>query len=134
MFALYVPKPEEIVFPLIALTIVMLVLCGYSVRLGLPFLKSAAAIICGGFLACSPNLFKILNEDLGGYGDMAREWSSTKYSDSFFALTSYLHVGPGALTAGAGMLAGLTAFGLGHHFGIRRRNSCGEDTKPTAAT
>ncbi len=108
LFALYVPKPADL-YPHIA---ILLILFGvfYTLIHELKFYAPIAAILmllgCAIALALDPDLLAAVHKDLGEYGDMAREQSGTNYSDTFWGITSYMHVGRGSYVALVGMLIG----------------------------
>ncbi|QDT47139.1 hypothetical protein Pan258_11700 [Symmachiella dynata] len=124
VLALYVPKPEELTGSIALLIFVYLVLCGLAFLMKLSVPMAAIALFVGAALALAPDVLPLRHADLHNYGDMAREQSSTEYSDSFFAITSYMYVGRGKLVAIAGMVAG---FGATVVFHAIKKRKCRSD-------
>ena len=106
ILALYVPKPDELVSAMFGLSFALAVLTGVAVWLRLPARRTSLAMFVGAVAASAPGVITRWNADLGGYGDMARDWSSTKYSDTYFAITYYFSAEWGCLIALGGMIAG----------------------------
>lgn len=128
ILALYVPKPSEFSSAVVLLGIVFVVLCAFANRLKLSVGIAALGMLAGGALALTPDLISMWNADLGSYGNMAREWSSTNYSDRFFVVTSYLHVGRGKVVAFSGMGAALILHTVIHRLATRNgHNDTGAD-------
>lgn len=107
MLVLYIPKPSEFAQEVAFLAIIFLTLCAFACRFKLSVGGVAAGMLLGAAVALTKDLSALWHADLGGYGDMARESSSTQYSDRFFAITSYFHMGRGKLVAFGGMLVAL---------------------------
>lgn len=132
--ALYVPKPEEFTEAVVILSLVFLVMCGVPLRFKLPMRVTIPAMFLGAMVALAAGAgssFKswntpvdqptaMLAADLGDYGDMARQWSGTNYSDTFFALTYYLTVESGKLVAFGGMAGALVLCAI---MGVLRREA-----------
>ena len=109
ILALYVPKPHELTDSITIIAIAYLVLCGLAYRMKLSVILAAVLMAVGCGIAIAPDICSAVSEDLGGYGDMARDWSKTNHSDAFFAITSYMYVGRGKLLAFAGMSVALVS-------------------------
>lgn len=103
LLALYVPKPQELYMSIAIVAIAYVVLCLLACRLKLSLVLAAIFMAAGCCIAIGPDVYSAAHENLRGYGDTAREWSKTKHSDAFFAITSYMYVGRGKLLAFAGM-------------------------------
>ncbi|MCR9201761.1 MAG: hypothetical protein NXI04_24205 [Planctomycetaceae bacterium] len=107
MLAMYVPKPFHFVLAVAVLVSVFLVLCALAGRWKMSVGIAACCILGGGGMMVMPDLISIWNADLSQLGSIARESSSTTYSDRFFAFTCYFYGGRGAFLAASGMTAGL---------------------------
>ena len=121
VLAFYVPHPDQLLSDLLLVFVALLVLTGLSHWLRLPCLKTAVLMFAGAVIVSVPAIVTRWNVDLGSYGDIAREWSSTNYSDTFFAITSYFHVGWGCPIALGGMVGGLVLHGA--IYGIRQKRN-----------
>lgn len=106
VFALYVPDPMELSESIALLLVAYAVLCGVAYWMKLSVRLAAGIMLLGAVIALAPDLVVAMKANLGDYGDMARETSQTNYSDGFFAVTSYMHVGRGQLVGFAGILTG----------------------------
>lgn len=105
--ALYVPQPHEFNAAVFALVLTWVILCAFAYKMKLSVPLAAVLMLIGCGFTLWSEISQAMHEDLGRYGDMARERSRSDYSDSFFAVTAYMHVGHGKLLGCAGMLAAL---------------------------
>ncbi|VAX36075.1 hypothetical protein MNBD_PLANCTO02-591 [hydrothermal vent metagenome] len=101
--AMYIPKPGEIIESLSLLAIAFFVLCSVAYRMKLSLTLVVVIMLLGSSIAVASDVWSAATTDLGKYGDLCRKLSHTKYSDGFFAITSYFYVGRGRLLAFAGM-------------------------------
>ncbi len=118
--AMYFPKTADLVFSLLGIAVIFLVLCCYAYRLKLNVFIAASWMAIGMALALSPQIFELWNADLGDYGDLIRKQRTTVYSDGFYAITSYMHVGRGKIIAVIGMASGLVFYGV--YCYLRKKN------------
>ncbi len=125
VLALYVPHPDQLLSDILLIFVALLVLTALSHWLRLPSLKTAVLMLAGAVIVSLPAVVTRWNVDLGWIGDCAREMSSTNYSDTFFAITSYFHVGMGCPIALGGMVGGLILRGVSH--GIRQKRHTGDE-------
>lgn len=123
VLALYVPHPDQLLTDILLMFVALLVLTGLSHWFRLPSFKTADLMLAGAVIVRVPAIVTRWNVDLGRHGDIAREWSSTDYSDTFFAITSCFHVGRGCPVALGGMVGGLVLHGVIH--GIRQKRHPG---------
>lgn len=120
MLGLYVPKPIDFWIAITVLGAVFLVLCALASRLNGTIGVAAIWIFFGGVLAITPDLFTIWNIDSDEYGRLVRAFHSTKYSNRFLAITSYLYAGWGPLFSVCGMVVGLVIYSAIHRVALRR--------------
>lgn len=107
ILAMYVPSPVELTSSIFLLMIALAVLCGIAYHWKLSVVIASSVMLVGSAIALTPDLLTLWGSDLGDYGDLAREKSSSNYSDTFFAITSYMHTGRGQLVAFGGMVSAL---------------------------
>lgn len=111
ILALYFPKPSEFAESITQLIVAYLVLCAMAFRLKLSVPIAAVAMAAGGFLAVARDLYRLLHEP-SSFGPMARKLSGTNYSDAFFEITAYLHVGRGKILFVIGMGVALVLYAV----------------------
>lgn len=111
VLALYIPKPGEFAEAITQLFVAYLVLCALAYRLKLSVPIAAVVIAAGGFLAVARDLYGLLQER-SRFGPMARKSSGTSYSDAFFEITAYLHVGRGKILFVIGMGMALVLYAV----------------------
>jgi hypothetical protein len=73
---------------------------------------AAALMALGSVIAIIPDIYAATKEDLGFYGDLARETSNSNHSDAFFSVTGYMFVGHGKPLAFAGMSVAIVAYAI----------------------
>ena len=103
VLALYIPKPEDLTEAVALLVFAYVFLCALAYRMKLSIPLAAVLMLIGCGLALIPMIVAATHKDLGPIGKHARELSKTDHSDAFFAMTSYMHVGPGKLLVFGGM-------------------------------
>jgi hypothetical protein len=127
VFAVYVPRSEELVSRLFFLSLLWIVLAFFG-RREFGWLTSFVVILFGGLLAVLPELLRACSANLGQYGDICREWNHSNFGDGFWAAVTYFHVEWGSIHAIAGMICGLFVMIIGRIV-LNRRNRSSPDRR-----
>lgn len=101
---MYAAKPGELVAPTVVLTAAFLKLVVLAKAMKSSPTLTAILMLTGVAVAIGPDLWGVAHADLEGWGDLRREWSGTNHGDGFFAIVTYMYVGPGTLRCLAGTL------------------------------